>query len=111
MARVVQRSTVSLRTAGRWRSGSSSDRTLGLEGVINCALTRACPYFNGQADITNEVLVMYRARYCKGSTADCARYLVFTALGREAVPAELHPNDKLKALAIVRQAANASSGA
>lgn len=67
-----------------------------------CEYLGTCPYFNARVEISQEVLALYRIRYCRGTPPDCARYLVAVAYGRSAVPLDLHPTDQLKALRIVR---------
>lgn len=67
-----------------------------------CELRDTCPLFQGALDAGPAERAMFRARYCNGDYAVCARYLVFTALGRDAVPDDLYPNDRLRALSIVR---------
>jgi len=34
----------------------------------------------------------YRIIYCKGDSSNCARHIVFRALGKEEIPADLYPN-------------------
>lgn len=68
----------------------------------NCELTKRCLFFNDQMSDMPAMSAVYKARYCRHSNVECARWLVFSALGREAVPEDLYPNDRLRALRIVR---------
>jgi hypothetical protein len=36
---------------------------------------------------------LYKTSYCRDDNSKCARFRVFSALGREKVPADLYPND------------------
>lgn len=67
-----------------------------------CELANTCPFFNDKTAVQPATRAMMKARYCKGSQADCARYLVYLGAGREHVPADLAPTDRLRALGIVR---------
>lgn len=71
---------------------------------MSCELMSTCPFFNEKMPASPQTLALYRARYCRGENAECARYLVFSALGRDAVPLDLYPNDRLQALKVVRSA-------
>jgi len=44
---------------------------------------------------------IYKKKYCAGEYADCARYLVFKAIGREHVPKDLFPNQQEKVQKII----------
>lgn len=66
-----------------------------------CELAGSCPRFNDRASCTPEILALYRVRYCKGSFGDCARYAVYQALGRDAVPDDMFPNDALSAQRLI----------
>ncbi len=67
-----------------------------------CELRAKCPLFNDQMEADSTTRAMYRVQYCNGEYSECARYLVFTALGAEHVPRDLYPNDRLRALGLVR---------
>lgn len=67
-----------------------------------CELYASCPYFNGSDAVSPRLAAIFRAQYCRGGQADCARYLVFMARGRDGVPVDLAPNDRLRALRIVQ---------
>jgi hypothetical protein len=46
---------------------------------------------------------MIKKRLCKGDNAGCARFLVFSALGRENVPADLYPTNMERARLLLSQ--------
>lgn len=74
-----------------------------------CEISSTCIFFNDQHDLAAATAAMMKARYCKNSNTDCARYLVFLALGRDAVPADLAPIDRMRALGLVREADHSPS--
>jgi hypothetical protein len=76
-----------------------------------CELIPQCIFFNERVKSSPEAFVLYKARYCNGEHTECARYLVFVALGKAAVPTDLFPNDRLRALTIVRTAGSSGGGA
>jgi len=45
---------------------------------------------------------MYKKQYCQGDASECARHIVFTTLGKEAVPPDMFPNQKDRALGILK---------
>jgi hypothetical protein len=62
------------------------------EEMAECERLKECPYFEG--DLMKEVKEIVRLRqekYCKDDNMLCARYIVFKALGKENVPADLLP--------------------
>lgn len=67
-----------------------------------CELTSTCLFFNDQTDVKPQTAALFKARYCRGDHAECARYLVFASRGRDAVPQDLSPNDRLRALHMLR---------
>lgn len=67
----------------------------------DCECLKDCPYFENE--VMKEIDVMAKIRqeqYCRGDYSQCARYIVFKALGKANVPRNLLPfqADKAKAL-------------
>jgi hypothetical protein len=48
---------------------------------------------------------MMKKTYCRTNNAECARWMVASARGKEAVPPDLFPNQTDRARAIISQAA------
>jgi hypothetical protein len=46
---------------------------------------------------------MFKKNYCQGDATECARHMIFKKLGREAVPADLFPNNHARAKEILGQ--------
>jgi len=70
--------------------------------VARCELTRTCIFFNDMMGTRPDTAALLKARYCKASFRECARYAVYQSLGREAVPDDLAPNDRLRGLTFAR---------
>ena len=69
----------------------------------NCECLEKCPFFNDKMHDTPATAEMMKSRYCRGAYEKCARYMVFKALGREKVPANLYPNMVDKAKKIIAE--------
>jgi hypothetical protein len=65
--------------------------------MARCECLAACPFFNGTLRTLPSCSELYKKTYCVEDNANCARYMVFRAMGREAVPPDLYPNDVLGA--------------
>lgn len=63
----------------------------------DCECLSKCPFFNDKMADMPSTAGIYKKRYCQGDFGQCARYRVFRALGREAVPADLFPNQGKRA--------------
>jgi hypothetical protein len=66
-----------------------------------CEFMDSCPFFSDKIGRYPVAAGAMRAKYCLGDNADCARYRVAKALGREAVPSWLFPNDVDRALKLL----------
>lgn len=70
----------------------------------DCECLSGCLFFNDKMESMPAMKEMYKRNYCKGDFTNCARYIIFKALGKPAVPGNLFPNQKEKALEIFRNA-------
>ena len=71
--------------------------------MADCELIEKCIFFN---DMMLEMPVMsgiMKDKYCRDDSSKCARYRVFTALGREKVPPDLFPIDMKRADQIISE--------
>ena len=68
--------------------------------MAECECLKGCPFFNGKMKENAGMAGLYKNKYCLGDNRQCARYQVFTKLGRAAVPDDLYPNmqDRARAL-------------
>lgn len=70
--------------------------------MADCECLTRCPFFNGKvAGMFPSTVEMMKQRLCRGDPSECARYMVFKRLGREAVPADLLPNQAERARALL----------
>jgi len=71
--------------------------------MARCELARTCPFFNDQQTVAHQTAEQFKARYCKGSSSECARYQVFERLCRDDVPFDMAPNDQMWARKIIAE--------
>jgi hypothetical protein len=69
--------------------------------MADCELLNGCPFFNDRMQGLEVIKEMLKKRYCKADNSNCARYMVFKALGRPKVPADLIPNQADRAKQII----------
>lgn len=67
----------------------------------DCPCLAGCPFFNDRMPDHPALAGMFKKNYCLGEHTACARFMVFQALGREKVPADLYPNMQDRARAIM----------
>ena len=60
--------------------------------MADCQCLPKCPFFNDQMANMPSLASSMKRRYCQGDPGQCARHMVFEAMGREAVPMDLFPN-------------------
>jgi hypothetical protein len=61
--------------------------------MSDCNLLATCIFFNDKMAAMPGMAELYKTSYCRDDNSKCARFRVFSALGREKVPADLYPND------------------
>ncbi len=59
-----------------------------------CELMSSCPFYNGQLKGDDEQINIMKEKYCQKNNLNCARYMIFIALGKESVPKGLFPHQK-----------------
>jgi hypothetical protein len=66
----------------------------------DCEKLPKCAFFNDRMANKPATANMMKKQYCQGDKSTCARYLVCTKKGPEAVPGDLFPNmlDRAKAI-------------
>ncbi|MBN1161991.1 MAG: hypothetical protein JXA17_08595 [Dehalococcoidales bacterium] len=60
--------------------------------MAECELLKGCIFFNDKMKVSDALGEMYKRRFCLKDNSQCARYMVYKALGREKVPIDLFPN-------------------
>ena len=73
--------------------------------MAECKIAKSCPFYTGKdasqpAAVTNWL----RTHYCRGNFAMCARHTVHEVMGMEYIPADLFPNEQVRAHEIVSSA-------
>ncbi len=69
--------------------------------MADCELLEKCIFFLDKMENMPATAEIYKDQYCRENNLDCARFMVFKALGREKVPLNLFPNMKDKAQEII----------
>lgn len=60
--------------------------------MAQCECLSGCPFFNDKMKMDSGMGVIYKNKYCLGDNTNCARYMVFKALGKGKSPDDLFPN-------------------
>ncbi len=68
-----------------------------------CELIDSCLFYNGQLKGDAKQIESMKEKYCQKNNLNCARYMIFMALGRESIPRELFPHQKDRAYEVIRQ--------
>ena len=69
--------------------------------MAECECLPRCPFFNDKMADQPVTAELMKKQYCRDQFEDCARYIVFKALGREEVPANMFPHQKDRALELL----------
>ncbi len=69
--------------------------------MADCKLLSGCIFFNDKMASRPGTAEIFKKKYCKGDNSDCARFMVFEALGRPKVPADLFPNQADRAKQVI----------
>lgn len=70
--------------------------------MAECELVEGCIFFNNKMMNMPATADLLKSKYCKGDYTSCARYMVFKALGRPKVPADLFPQQSEKAAEVIK---------
>jgi hypothetical protein len=60
--------------------------------MADCECITGCGFFKDQMDRVPTVANILKQKYCYGDNSQCARYIIFCALGKDNVPRDLQPN-------------------
>jgi hypothetical protein len=69
--------------------------------MADCELLEKCIFFHDKMENMPGTAEIFKNQYCRENNLDCARFMVFKALGREKVPLYLFPNMKDRAQEII----------
>jgi hypothetical protein len=71
--------------------------------VAQCECVPRCPFFNEKMAARPATADLMKKKFCLGDKQLCARYRVRSAIGPNAVPADLYPNQSDKADAVIAE--------
>ena len=60
--------------------------------MADCVCLPKCIFFHDKMADMPTTAARMKERLCRGDSHQCARFMVFSALGREKVPPDLYPN-------------------
>jgi hypothetical protein len=60
--------------------------------MAECECLAGCSFYHDKMPIDSGVGKMFKAKYCLGDNAQCARHNVFKKFGSGTVPKNLYPN-------------------
>ena len=69
---------------------------------MDCECLNGCLFFNNKMGTIPRTLELFKNSLCRGDSSQCARYMIFTALGKDKVPADLWPNDVERARTLLK---------
>lgn len=59
--------------------------------MANCEILETCILFNDRLNNMPKTADIIKKKYCCGDNSECARHIIFLALGKEKVPLDLFP--------------------
>ena len=65
--------------------------------MADCELLQGCIFFNDKMEKIPATAEIFKIRYCRGDSSECARHMIFEKLGRSRVTEDLFPNQVDKA--------------
>ena len=71
--------------------------------MAECECLSACPFFNDKMSDVPATAQMMKNKYCLGDKIQCARYMIFSAIGKEYVPSDMFPNMRDRAEKIIQE--------
>jgi len=70
---------------------------------MECENLSVCPFFNDKLPNMPKTANFLKAKYCRGDSNSCARYIVSKTLGSEKVPLDLWPSEMERAQKILEE--------
>ncbi|MBN1242087.1 MAG: hypothetical protein JXA15_05190 [Spirochaetales bacterium] len=72
--------------------------------MADCECLPKCPFFHDRMENMPAMANLMKKRYCQGDATDCARHMIFLALGGDKVPPQLYPSQVERAREIIAAA-------
>ena len=69
----------------------------------DCPSLLKCPFFNDTMTTKPATADIIKKSYCRGDNSQCARWMVASALGKEAVPSNLYPSQADQARELLKR--------
>ena len=67
-----------------------------------CPVLENCRFFNDIIENMPSISGSLKERYCLGNNTECARFRIFTEIGKEHLPYDVFPHEMDKAEKLVR---------
>ena len=71
--------------------------------MADCELIEKCVFFHERMANMPGTAALTKNQLCKTDNSQCARYMIVQAIGREAVPGDLFPNEIERAQKIINE--------
>jgi hypothetical protein len=71
--------------------------------MADCECLQECPFFNDNMKSIPTTASLLKKQYCQDDYEKCARYMVFKALGKLNVPADLYPYEQERAQKMINK--------
>ena len=71
--------------------------------MTECEFLEKCPFFNDALGNMPDTVEEMKVQYCKSNNLNCARYMIATAVGKEYIPDDLYPDQKMQAYAVIAE--------
>lgn len=69
--------------------------------VMECECLTTCPFFHNRMRNMPTTAQLLRRQYCLGDWEACARCMIVRAIGRDAVPDDLYPDQTRRASELI----------
>lgn len=68
-----------------------------------CEFSGTCPFYNGtMANMPGDAEEM-KEKYCENNNLNCARFMLYQAMGESGAPDDLKPSDKTRAYQLIAE--------
>lgn len=68
-----------------------------------CEFIEKCPFFHGKLAKKPVEIEEMKEKYCRNNNLNCARNMIANALGKELMPPDLYPHEKIVAYEVIAE--------
>lgn len=68
-----------------------------------CEFIEKCPFFLGKLAEKPGQIEELKENYCESNNLNCARYMIAQSVGKEHMPADLYPDEKIVAYQVIAE--------